>query len=69
MRGFGLIDFLIGLLVMCAVFCLIAKNFYSISPIKNQSEIKSIQEQVDEQVNEIQQMRIQSINYDEKNNY
>ena len=65
-KAFGAIDLLIGLVLTAIVF-LIGMNALKVtSSLKidnSATDTKSVQEQVDEQVNEIQNMRQQAINY------
>lgn len=73
-QAFGAIDLLIGLLIMSAVFLISTNAFKGISTIKINSskEIKSVQEHVDETVNEIENMRQQTLDIEKqtlKNEY
>lgn len=67
-QAFGVIDLLIGLLIMSAVFLISANAFKNISTIKNNSsnEAKSVQEHVDETVNEIEIMRQQTLDIEQQ---
>ena len=74
-KAFGAIDLLIGLVITAFIF------FVSINAFKGTSSLKinntplneqSVKEQVDETVNEIEQMRQQTIDYNKqmmKENY
>lgn len=73
-QAFGAIDLLIGLLIMSAVFLISANAFKNISTIKinSSNEAKSVQEHVDETVNEIETMRQQTLEIEQqtlKNEY
>lgn len=64
-KGFGAIDLLVGLVITAIVF-MIGMNALKGTSLKLQSnsvDTKSIQQQVDEQVNDIQNMRQQAIEY------
>lgn len=64
--AFGAIDLLIGLVITAFVFLIgmnAMKGLSSINLNGNSVDTKSVQEHVDEQVNEIENMRQQSINY------
>ena len=64
-KGFGAIDLLVGLVITAIVF-MIGMNALKGSSLKlqgNSVDTKSIQQQVDEQVNDIQNMRQQAIEY------
>lgn len=64
--AFGAIDLLIGLVITAFVFLIgmnAIKGLSSINLNGNSVDTKSVQEHVDEQVNEIENMRQQSINY------
>ena len=65
-QAFGAIDLLIGLVLTAIVFLIGMNALKGISSLKidnSATDTKSVQEQVDEQVNEIQNMRQQAINY------
>lgn len=67
-NGFGAIDLLVGLVITAIVF-MIGMNALKGSSLKlqdNKVDTKSIQQQVDEQVNEIQNMRQQVIDYNKQ---
>ena len=67
-NGFGAIDLLVGLVITAIVF-MIGMNALKGSSLKlqgNTVDTKSIQQQVDEQVNEIQNMRQQAIEYNKQ---
>ena len=64
--AFGAIDLLIWLVITAFVFLIgmnAMKGLSSINLNGNSVDTKSVQEHVDEQVNEIENMRQQSINY------
>ena len=64
--AFGAIDLLMGLVITAFVFLIgmnAMKGLSSINLNGNSVDTKSVQEHVDEQVNEIENMRQQSINY------
>lgn len=64
--AFGSIDLLIGLVITAFVFFIgmnAMKGLSSINLNGNSVDTKSVQEHVDEQVNEIENMRQQTINY------
>ncbi len=64
--AFGAIDLLIGLVITTFVFLIgmnAMKGLSSINLNGNSVDTKSVQEHVDEQVNEIENMRQQTINY------
>ena len=64
--AFGAIDLLIGLVITAFVFLIgmnAMKGLSSINLNGNSVDKNSVQEHVDEQVNEIENMRQQSINY------
>ena len=67
-QAFGVIDLLIGLLIMSAVFLISANAFKDISTIKinSSNEAKSVQEHVDETVNEIETMRQQTLDIEQQ---
>ena len=65
-KAFGAIDLLIGLVLTAVVFLIGMNALKGTSSLKldnSATDTKSVQEQVDEQVNEIQNMRQQAINY------
>ena len=67
-KAFGAIDLLVGLVITAIVF-MIGMNALRGSSLKLQSnnvDTKSVQQQVDEQVNEIQNMRQQAIEYNKQ---
>ena len=67
-NGFGAIDLLVGLVITAIVF-MIGMNALKGSSLKlqgNTVDTKSVQQQVDEQVNEIQNMRQQAIDYNKQ---
>lgn len=64
--AFGAIDLLIGLVITAFVFLIgmnAMKGLSSINLNGNSVDTKSVQEHVDEQVNKIENMRQQTINY------
>lgn len=64
--AFGAIDLLIGLVITAFVFLIgmnAMKGLSSNNLNGNSVDTKSVQEHVDEQVNEIENMRQQTINY------
>lgn len=64
--AFGAIDLLIGLVITAFIFLIgmnAMKGLSSINLNGNSVDTKSVQEHVDEQVNEIENMRQQTINY------
>ena len=67
-QAFGVIDLLIGLLIMSAVFLISANAFKDISTIKinSSNEAKSVQEHVNETVNEIETMRQQTLDIEQQ---
>lgn len=69
-KAFGAIDLLIGLLVTIAVMMLLIKTFYGVQPL-NTITPDNVQEHVDKTVNEIEEMRQQTIDYNKQilNNY
>ena len=67
-KAFGAIDLLVGLVITAIVF-MIGMNALRGSSLKlqgNKVDTKSVQQQVDEQVNEIQNMRQQVIEYNKQ---
>ena len=67
-KAFGAIDLLVGLVITAIVF-MIGMNAFRGSSLKlqgNKVDTKSVQQQVDEQVNEIQNMRQQAIEYNKQ---
>ena len=63
-EAFGAIDLLITLLVMTAIFMIGMKTFKPVIQINGDSGLKSVKEQVDEQVSEIEKMRQKSIEFE-----
>lgn len=61
--GFGAIDLLIGLLITTAVFLVGMKAMKGINLQNTPADTRSIQKHVDAQVNEIEQMRQKSIDF------
>lgn len=67
-KAFGAIDLLVGLVITAIVF-MIGMNALKGSLLKlqgNKVDTKSVQQQVDEQVNEIQNMCQQAIEYNKQ---
>lgn len=67
-KAFGAIDLLVGLVITAIVF-MVGMNVLRGSSLKlqgNNVDTKSVQQQVDEQVNEIQNMRQQAIEYNKQ---
>ena len=67
--GFGAIDLLVGLVITAIVFFIGVNTFKGISSLKineTSERTQSVQEQVDQTVNEIEQMRQQTIDYNNK---
>lgn len=67
-KAFGAIDLLVGLVITAIVF-MIGMNALRGSSLKlqgNNVDTKSVQQQVDEQVNKIQNMRQQAIEYNKQ---
>lgn len=66
--AFGAIDLLIGLVLTTIVFLIGMNAFKGTSSINlngSSVDIRSVKEQVDTQVNEIENMRQQTINYEQ----
>lgn len=61
--GFGAIDLLIGLLITTAVFLVGMNAMKGINLQNTPADTRSIQKHVDAQVNEIEQMRQKSIDF------
>ena len=59
--AFGAIDLLIGLVLISVVFIIGMKTFKPISSTSNPSDLKTVQEQVDKQVEEIEKLRLENI--------
>lgn len=62
-QGFGAIDLLIGLLLMTVVFFIGTSAFKGVSIMSSKQGAKSVKEHVDKTVDEIENMRNESINY------
>ncbi len=65
-NAFGAIDLLIGLVITAFVFLIGMNALKGVSSLNlrgNSVDTKSVQEHVDEQVTEIENMRQQTINY------
>lgn len=73
--AFGAIDMLIGLVITAVIFIMMMNVMKGTSSLKiNETPVdtKSVQEHIDEQVNEIQNMRQQTIDFNnnaQQNNY
>ena len=68
-NGFGAISLLLGLVITAIIFLIGVNTFKGISSMKMKNSTintQSVQEHVDETVNEIEQMRQQSINYNQQ---
>ena len=68
-NGFGAISLLLGLVITAIIFLIGVNTFKGISSMKMKDSTintQSVQEHVDETVNEIEQMRQQSINYNQQ---
>lgn len=68
-NAFGAIDLLIGLLIISVVFIICMKSFNGISPLNNSVDTKNIQTEVDQKINEIEQMRQQTIEFNNNQEY
>ncbi len=67
--AFGAIDLLIGFVIISFIFLISINAFKGMSSLKiDKSTVneQSVQEHVDETVNEIEQMRRQTINYNKQ---
>lgn len=67
--GFGAIDLLISLVLMSIMFLVgmnALKSFSSLKLNKTLKDTSSVQEQVDKQVQDIENMRQQTINYEKQ---
>lgn len=64
-RAFGALDLLITLVVTAIIFMIGANAFKGVSSIKvnGSSDVKSIEQEVDRQVGEIENMRRQTIEF------
>jgi len=62
-NGFGAIDLLIGLLLTAVVFMVGMNAMKGVKLQNTPADTRSIQEHVDAQVNEIEQIRQQSIDF------
>ena len=68
-KAFGAIDLLIGLVITAFVFIIGMNALKGSSSIKLNSstvDTKSVQEQVDDQVNQIENMRQQTIDFNQQ---
>lgn len=61
-KAFGTIDLLVGLLITTAIFIICMNSFKGLSILQKDADTRSVKEHVDAQVNEIEQIRQQSIN-------
>ena len=63
-RAFGAIDLLIALVIMAFIFIVSANAFKGTTSVNlnGSTDTKSIKQEVDKQINEIENMRQQSIN-------
>lgn len=74
-NGFGAISLLLGLVITAIIFLIGINTFKGVSSIKikdSSIDSQSVQEHVDQTVNEIEQMRQQTIDYNkqmEQNDY
>ena len=59
-KAFSTIDLLVGLLISAIIFCALIKIFYPVQLLKNFDE-QSLQEQIDEKVNEVELLKQKSI--------
>lgn len=62
-KAFGAIDLLIGLLLISVLFIISMNSYKGINIQDSLQNTRSIQGEVDAQINEIEIMRQQSINY------
>lgn len=60
-KAFGAIDLLVGLLITTAILMVCVSSFKKLSIQQKNVDTRTIKEQVDAQVNEIEQIRQQSI--------
>lgn len=65
LKAYGTIDLLLGLLITAAAAMLVMKTFYGTQPL-NTITPEAVQEHVDKTVNEVEQLREQSINYNKQ---
>ncbi len=68
-KAFGAIDLLIGLVIVSFIFIISMNAFKGVSSLKiNDSPVnqQSVQEHVDQTVNEIENMRQQTIDYNKQ---
>lgn len=71
-NGFGAISLLLGLVITAIIFLNTFKGVSSIKMKDSSIDSQSVQEHVDQTVNEIEQMRQQTIDYNkqmEQNDY
>lgn len=61
--GFGAIDLLIGLLITTVIFMISMNAIKGLKLKEFSADTKNVKEHVDEQLNEIEQMRRQSIDF------
>ena len=60
-KAFGFLDLLLGLIVIGIIFMISMNTFKNTVKINGSTDTKSIQQHVDEQVNEIEKLRQQRI--------
>ena len=67
--GFGAISLLLSLVIISIIFLIGVNTFKCVSSIKLQDSSinnQSVQEHVDQTVNEIEQMRLQTVDYNKQ---
>lgn len=67
--GFGAISLLLSLVIISIIFLIGVNTFKGVSSIKLQDSSinnQSVQEHVDQTVNEIEQMRLQTVDYNKQ---
>lgn len=67
--GFGAISLLLGLVITAIIFLIGISTFKGVSSIKMKDssiDSQSVQEHVDQTVNEIEQMRLQTVDYNKQ---
>ena len=67
-QAFGLIDMLLGLIILTAIFVFSMSSFTNVSTvnINGTNGGKSVRQHVDEKVNEIENLKLQNIQYQQK---
>lgn len=68
-NGFGAISLLLGLVITAIIFLIGINTFKGVSSIKMKDssiDSQSVQEHVDQTVNEIEQMRQQTVDYNKQ---